>query len=250
MKRRRWARFRQVGTFRYRPVAARASGSSGSAPRLDGVARGFGVVGSAGWGGPAEGAVGELVDVPPGVLFEPVVVPALRAGVAQTGASACFVGGVVLQVALGGGAAADGAGAGGVPDLGQVPEPGPGVVAAGFVAVVAGVGGDRVDRDDQVRSGSGDAQPPGAISAPGRAVPAGGSEAEPRRSGAGAFAGALRFGAGAAVPDGVSLVVGDGQAPRGLRVARGGGGQVPGQPRVDRAQARQLAGPGRPGGSR
>ena len=61
----------------------------------------------------------------------------------------------MLVVALGGGAAADGAGAGGVPDLGQVPELDPGVVAVGFVAVVAGVGGDRVDRDDQVRSGSG-----------------------------------------------------------------------------------------------
>ena len=66
--------------------------------------------------------------------------PALRAGVAETGAAACFVGGVVLQVALGGGPAADGAGAGGVPDLGQVPQPDSGVVAAGLVAVVAGVG--------------------------------------------------------------------------------------------------------------
>ena len=250
MKRRRWAQFRQVGTFRYRPVAARASGSSGSAPRLDRVARGFGVVGPAGRCGPSEGAVGELVDLPPGVLLEAVVVPALRAGVAETRAAACFVGGVVLVVALGGGAAADGAGAGGVPDLGQVPEPGPGVVAAGFVAVVAGVGGDRVQRDDQPGPGSGGPQPPGAISAPGRAVPAGRGEAEPRRAGAGAFAVALGFGAGAAVPEGVALVVGDGQAPRGLRVGCGGGGEVAGQPRVDRAQAGQLAGParrGRPG---
>ena len=241
MKRRRWAQSRQVGTFRYRPVAARASGSSGSA-RLDGVPGGFGGVGPPGRGGPPEGAVGELVHFPSGVLLEPVVVTALRAGVTQTGTAACFVGGVVLVVALGGGPPADGAGAGGVPDLGQVPEPGPGVVTFGLESVVAGVGGDRVQGDDQAGPGSGGAQPPGAIAA-GRPVPAGRGEAEPRRSGAGAFAVALGSGPGAAVPDGVSLVVGDGQAPRGLRVAGGGGGQVAGQPRVDRAQAGQLAGP-------
>ena len=219
------------------------------APGLDRVAGGFGGVGPPGWGRPPEGAVGKLVDLPPGVLLEPVVVTALRAGVTQTGAAACFVGGVVLVVALGGGPPADGAGAGGVPDLGQVPEPDPGVVTFGLESVVAGVGGDRVDRDDQAGPGSGGAQPPGAISAAGRAVPAGRGEAEPRRSGAGAFAVALGFGPGAAVPDGVSLVVGDGQAPGGLRVARGGGGEVAGQPRVDRAQAGQLAGPVREVGS-
>ena len=48
--------------------------------------------------------------------------------------------------------------------------------------------------------------------------------------------------------DGVALVVGDRHAPRGLRVVRGGGGQVAGQPRVDRAQAGQLAGPVRQAG--
>jgi hypothetical protein len=87
---------------------------------------------------------------------------ALRAGVAQAGAAACL-GDVVLVIAPGGGAAAGGAGAGGVPDLGPVPEPGPGIVAAGFVAVVAGVGGDRVDRDHQVGPVAGGAQPPAAV---------------------------------------------------------------------------------------
>src|SRR5689334_20097977 len=177
-----------------------------------------------------------------------MVVTALRAGVAETGAAACFVGGVVLVVALGGGAPADGAGAGGVPDLGQVPEPGPGVVAFGLVPVVARVGGDRVDRDDQVRSGSGGAQPPGVISAPGWAVPAGRGEGEPRRAGSGALAVVPGFGAGAAVPDGVSLVVGDGEAPGCLGVGCGGGGQVAGQPGVDRAQACEFAGPVRTAG--
>jgi hypothetical protein len=36
------------------------------------------------------------------------------------------------------------------------------------------------------------------------------------------------------VPDRVPLGVGDGHAPRGPRAGRGGGGQVAGQPRVDR----------------
>ena len=173
------------------------------------------------------------------MLLEPVVVAAFGAGVAQAGPAACFVRGVVLEVALGGGPPADGAGAGGVPDLGQVPQPDPGIVAAGFVPVVAGVGGDRVDRDDQVRSGSGGAQPPGAI-AVGRAVPAGRGEGEPGfswRAGAGAFPVTPGFGAGAAVGDGVALVVGDGQAPGGPGVGCGGGGQVAGQPGVDRAEA-------------
>jgi hypothetical protein len=91
------------------------------------------------------------------MLFEPVVVPTLWPAVTETRSSACFVRGVVLEVGLGGGPPADGAGAGGVPDLGQVPELDPGIVTAGFVAVVAGVGGDRVQVDDQVRPGSGDA---------------------------------------------------------------------------------------------
>ena len=86
-------------------------------------------------------AVGELVDRPLGVLFEAVVVTALRAGVAAAGPSAGFVGGVVLDVALGGGPPAHRAGAGGVPDLDQVPELDPGIVAAGLMPVVAGVGG-------------------------------------------------------------------------------------------------------------
>ena len=46
------------------------------------VAGGFGGVGASGWGGPAEGAIGELVNVPSGVLLEPVVVAAFGAGVA------------------------------------------------------------------------------------------------------------------------------------------------------------------------
>src|SRR6185437_9395819 len=148
----------------------------------------------------------KLLDLPPAVLLEPVVMTALWAGVAEAGAAACFVGGVVLVVALGGGPTADGAGAGGVPDLGQVPELDPGIVTLGLESVVARVGGDRVDRHDQ--AGSGGAQPPGSVPA-GRPVPAGRGEGEPRRAGPGALPGVLGFGPGAAVGDGVALLVGD-----------------------------------------
>ena len=52
---------------------------------------------------------------------------------------------------------------------------------------------------------------------------------------------------GAAVPDGVSFLVGDGQAPDRRGVGGGGAGQVPGQPRVDRASPWILpAGPPAP----
>ena len=87
----------------------------------DGVASGFGGEGPAGRGGPPEGAAGQLVDRPAGVLLEPVITPALRAAVAQARPAACLVRGVVVVVALRGRPAAPGPGAGRVPHLGQVP---------------------------------------------------------------------------------------------------------------------------------
>src|SRR6185312_14468438 len=195
---------------------------------------GFGGVGPSRWCGPAEGPVGELIDLPLGVLFEPVVVTALWPAVTETRSSACFVRSVVLEVGLGGRPPADGAGAGRVPDLGQVLQPDPGIVTAGLVPVVAGIGVQGLQGDDQVRPAAGGAQPPGAVPS-GRSVPAGRGEREPgfsRRSGAGALLVVPGFGAGAAVPDGVAVRVGQGHAPGCLRVARRGGGQVPGQPRV------------------
>src|SRR6185312_14998533 len=137
----------------------------------DGVPGGFGGVGAAGRSGPAEGPVGELVDFPLGVLFEPVVVTALRAGVAETGPAAGLVRDVVVDVALGGGPAAHRAGAGRVPHLDQVLQPDPGIVTAGLVPVVAGVGVQGLQGDDQVRPAAGGAQPPGAVPS-GRSVPA------------------------------------------------------------------------------
>src|SRR5271167_1817436 len=150
-------------------------------PLSNGVAGWFGGVLPSRWGGPPEGGVGELVDMPPGVLLEPVVAAALRTAITQTRPAAGLVGGVVLEVAGGGGTPADGAGTGSVPDLGQVPELDPGVMGRGREPVITVLGGDRVEGDGQIRAvclGSG-AQCPGAVSA-GRAVLAGGGEGEPR----------------------------------------------------------------------
>src|SRR6516165_9289819 len=100
-----------------------------------------------------------------------MVMPAFGPAITQAGPPARLVRGVVLEVALGGGPPADGAGAGGVPDLGQVP---------------------------QLHAG--------------RSVPPGRGEAEPgparRRSGTGACPVAPGFRAGAAVADGVAVLVG------------------------------------------
>jgi anaerobic selenocysteine-containing dehydrogenase len=208
---------------------------------LDRVPGGLGLVLPPRRCGPGKGAVGELVDVPLGVLLEPVVVAALRAGIAQAGPPARFIRGVVLDVALGGGPTADRAGAGGVPDLDQVLQLDAWVVAVGLVPVVAVLGRERVQRHDQVGPGSGGVQPPGAVPAA-RPIPAGGGEGEPGRPGTRAFPVALGLGPGAAVTDSVPLLVGDRHAPSGLRVVRGGGGQVAGQPGVDGPEAGQLAG--------
>ncbi len=57
--------------------------------------------------------------------------------------------------------------AGGVPDLGQVPELDPGIVARGLEPVIAVLGGDGVQRDEQVRLPAGPgAELPGACGVP------------------------------------------------------------------------------------
>src|SRR5260370_40145968 len=111
-----------------------------------------------------------MLDLPPRVFLEPVVVTAGRIARAQAGPAAGLERRVVLKIALGGRTPAGRAGAGGVPDLGQVPQPGPGVVAGGLEPVVAVLGGDRVDDDQQVRlPWDAGGQPPGPVAA-GRAV--------------------------------------------------------------------------------
>lgn len=124
-----------------------------------------------------------------------------------------------------------------------------GVVTAGLVAVVARLGGDRVEGGQQVGARSPGPEPPGAVPA-GRVGAVFSGEGE-----AGAIPGcrpaaflavaavSAEFGASAAVADGVAVLVGDREAPGGAGVAGGRGGQVTGQVGVDGADAGNLAGP-------
>jgi hypothetical protein len=98
---------------------------------------------------------------------------------------------------------------------------------------------DGVELDQQVRPASGGAQAPGPRF--GRGCE-GESRPVPGRR-CGSFPVALGFGPGTAVPDGVPLLVGHRQAPRRRRVAGGRGGQVAGQPRVDRPDPGELSRP-------
>jgi hypothetical protein len=65
---------------------------------LDGIAGGFLGVLAAGRGGPPDVPVGQLVDPPPGVLFDPMVVAALWVGVTQAGPAARLERDVVLEL--------------------------------------------------------------------------------------------------------------------------------------------------------
>ena len=163
--------------------------------------------------------------------------PTFRSAIAQTRSATSLVRDVVLEIGLGGRPPAARPGTGGVPDLGQVPQLDPGVVAPGLVPVVTPVGGDRLQRDPQVRSAGPGGQPPTAVPAR-RAVLIGGGEGEPRplpgpagrvasvgRTGFPAFPVDRGFRFGAAVADGVSLLVGHGYAPGRPGVAGGGAGR-------------------------
>src|SRR5580693_4351997 len=119
-------------------------------------------------------------------------------------------------------------------------------MAPGLPPVIAIPGGDRADLDEQVLLPGG--EPPGAVPA-GRAGLIGGSEGEPGSAGR---IMPVRFsafhGPGAAVPDRVPLLVGDGDAPGRPGIAGRGSSQVPGQVRVDRPDPAQLTGPVLPAG--
>ena len=104
-------------------------------------------------GPPAERPVGELLDLPSGLLLEPVVMPAFWAAITQAGPPARLVRRVVLEVAGGGGPPADRRGTRRVPDLGQMPQLDPGVMPLGLETVLARVGADGGEGDGQVRAG-------------------------------------------------------------------------------------------------
>ncbi len=183
-----------------------------------------------------------------------MVVPTFRAAVAQAAPAAGLVRGVVVEVALRSRPAAPGPGAGCVPDLGQVPQLDPGIMALGLEPVIALLRGDRIEGDQQVRAASGEAKSPGAIPARRAGLP-GSGEGEPRPVPGPAgwrrsrpFPVALGFGPGAAMADGMSQLVGHGDAPCGFRVGCGSVRQIPGQPRVDRPDPGDLSRPvGLPG---
>lgn len=120
-----------IGTF----PGPRARG----AVRLDGIAGRFGGVLASGGRGPADAAVAELFGV----------------------------GDVVLEVGAGGGSPAAGAGAGSVPDFGQVTEHDSRIVAPGFVAMVAVCGGQRADLNEQVPGPGSERQVPYPPGGPG-----------------------------------------------------------------------------------
>src|SRR5690348_8368000 len=117
----------------------------------------FGGVLPPGRRGPADSPVGKLVDRPARVLLETMITPTLRAAVAQARPPARLVRRVVVEVALGGGPAAARSDARHVPDPGQVPELDPGIMALSLQPVVTFAGIDRVEPNQQIRSGSWDA---------------------------------------------------------------------------------------------
>ena len=184
-----------------------------------------------------------------GVLLEPMITPTLWTAVAQARPSARFIRGVVLEVTLCGWSAAARSGASRVPDLGQVPELDPGIMALGLEPMIALPVSIGSRADQQVRTASGDAQSPGAYLP--RAGPDSG-EGESRPVPAPPVAQvrpvsvALGFGPGTAVADGVSLLVGHRHAPRRRRV--GGGSGRPGRgPATGRsARSRRSLPAGRP----
>src|ERR1700683_77885 len=128
--------------------------TAGSRPVLtpsDGVPGWFGGVLPSAGHGPSDGTVSQALGFPSLMLLQPVVVPALRIPITQTCPPSGLIRHAVLEVARRRQPPASRPGAAGVPDLGQVPEQYAGVMPAGLVSVVAGVGVDRHEADDQVR---------------------------------------------------------------------------------------------------
>src|SRR4029077_15498605 len=173
----------------------------------------------------------------------PVVGPALRPAIAQTRPAAGLIRNVMLEVTPPGGPPAPRPGTPGVPDLRQVPQHHPGIMAPGLPPVITLPGRQRPDLDQHLPLPGG--EPP-------RPVPAGvayGGQGKPgstRRIRPAGFASPR--GPGAAVPDRVPVPVGDRDAPGGPGVAARGAGQAPGEVRVDGPDPAQLTRPVRPPG--
>src|SRR5580692_7480432 len=126
--------------------------------------------------GPPDVSARKLLGVPAGVLFHPVVGPALRAAITQTRSATGLIRNVMLEITSGRGPPAPRPGTSGVPDLGQVPEHHPGIMTLSLPPVIAVPGRQRADLDQHVLLPGG--EPPGAVPA-GRAVVIGGGKGEP-----------------------------------------------------------------------
>ena len=221
---------------------------------LDGIAGGFGGVLPSGGSGPPDLAAGQLLGLPAGILFQPVIIAALGVPVTQTGPAADLIRNVVLKVAVHSWSPAAWSGARRVPDLGEVPQHHPGIMAFRLMAVVAPAGGNRPDLEEQIPLPWGPGgEPPRPVAAR-RSGLIGGSEGKPGlagRVGPGGCAWFVCFaardavaggrGPGAAVSDGVSEAIGDGHSPGRPGAAGCGGGQVPGEIGVDGPDAGQFA---------
>jgi hypothetical protein len=151
-----------------------------------------------------------------GCCFEPVVIPALRSAITQTRSATSFERDVVLKVGLCGRTTAARCGTRSVPDLGEMPQLDARVMTGSLIPRVTGLGSDRVEHDQQVSlSGETCGKTPGAVSA-GRPGLVRRGESE---SGPAGMAGLARrpvvsgFGSGAAVADGVSMLIGNRYAP-------------------------------------
>src|SRR5262249_54958263 len=153
-----------------RPGACPRPSATSEVSDLDGVPGRFGDVLASGRRGPPHVPAGQVLGPPPRILLQPVVMAAPRVPVAQAGPAARLVGDGVLAAAARRGRRPPRPGTGRGADLGQVPQPPPGIMSAGLVPVVAVRAGQRLDRDQHVPVPGG--EPPGSVLA-------GGGEGEP-----------------------------------------------------------------------
>src|SRR4029077_9107573 len=147
----------------------------------------------------------------------PVVEAALRVPITHARSATGLVRDVMLEITSNRWPAAAPPGARGVPDLGQVPQHPPGIMARGLPPVIALPGGQRPDLDQQVPlPGNSGGEPPGPVAAwwAGR-IDSG--EGKPGPAGRIRSAGFVPFsaagggcGPGAAVPDRAPALAGPG----------------------------------------
>ena len=167
---------------------------------------------------------------------------ALRIPITHTRTATGLIWDVMFEITSGRGSSAARSGTPRVPDLGQVPEHDPGIMAPGLPPVITVPGGQRPDLDQHLLPPGG--EPPRPVPAGRSGVIGAGGEGEPwaaRRVVPVWFASSR--GPGAAVPDRMPVLVGDRHAPGRAGVTGRSRGQVSGQIGVDRPDPAQLCRP-------